>query len=202
MSINSASLSETDVHPLEGLDPKDCYDAMMAERSALITAKRSSEDDLIKSLIQLSSAALLIIPGALLTSQIKLSNISNVFLALGSLSFVMTLVAALAEQRFSSWAYDEQVKVIKEYYDRKSLITEHVKSAKWVKRASITAFILFVSGLILSVIGLAISGMGNTMSQEPRPRPEPVHIPDHKTDVPTRSVPPSAPPPPPPPKKG
>ena len=44
-------------HPLDPCDPDQCYQTMMSERTALITARRESEDNLIKTVIQRTGSA-------------------------------------------------------------------------------------------------------------------------------------------------
>jgi hypothetical protein len=50
-------------HPLDNSDPDQCYAVMMSERTTLITAKRESEDNLIKTVVQLSSAMIVLAAG-------------------------------------------------------------------------------------------------------------------------------------------
>jgi hypothetical protein len=174
---------------------------MISERTSLLTAKRETEDELVRTIIKLSSAALLLIPGILVTSGISLPRgWSIILLSGGAAFFVASLIAAMLEQFLSSRAYEKQVAVSQAYFQQLSVITHDEESARQVRLAQLTAFGLFIAGVVASAFGLALAAIGLSMAQQPRPqpRPEPVHIPDHKTDQPGRSVPPPAPPPPPP----
>lgn len=190
-------------HPLDGTDRDQCYDVMMAERTALITAKRETEDELVRTIIKLSSASLLLLPGLLLTAGGQASSVINGWLTGGAIAFALSLLAAMLEQFLSSKAYDRQIRISMDFYQRKSTVTSDKKFSGYVRASQATAFALFVFGIIGSAIGLSAAREEIRMAQEPRPpqpprpAPEPTHIPDHKTDVPGRSVPPEAPPPPP-----
>jgi preprotein translocase subunit Sss1 len=190
-------------HPLDGTDPDRCYDVMMAERTALITAKRETEDELVRTIIKLSSASLLLLPGLLLTAGGHASSVINGWLTAGAIAFALSLLAAMLEQFLSSKAYDRQIRISIDFYQRKSTLTSDRTFSGYVRAAQVTAFALFVIGIIGSAIGLSTAREEIRMAQEPRPpqpsrpSPEPTHIPDHKTDVPGRSVPPEAPPIPP-----
>jgi hypothetical protein len=50
-------------HPLAGLDPHACYQTMMTERTSLITARRESEDDLVKTIVQISTSLIALTAG-------------------------------------------------------------------------------------------------------------------------------------------
>ncbi len=191
-------------HPLDGADADRCYDVLMSERNALLTAKRSAEDETIKGVIRFSQAALLLIPGAVLTLNVHLPHKQMVLLAIGIILFVCAVLSSFAEQLLSSRAYDKQIKVVTAYYQKRSAEVDHPKSAnrvRWAIRASFTFFFL---ALAFSTTSLSWFALEASVANKPtRPSPTPSRPspggPIHKDGG--RSVPPAAPPPPPPSKK-
>lgn len=141
-------------HPLDGADEEKCYDIMMAERTALHTAKRASEDELIRTIVKLSSASLLLIPGLVLTRGSEAIRSVSVLLEIGAFSFAVALVAAMAEQYVSSLAYERQIKISQRFYQRVSLETEDVKLNRGVRIIQTTAFALFIVGVLVSAVGV------------------------------------------------
>jgi hypothetical protein len=189
-------------HPLDKADPEKCYDAMIAERNLLITAKRSAEDELVKSIVKLSSAALLLIPGFVIGSKLPLDTFwSALLMGVGIVFLLAAMMTGMLEQFLSSVAYDKQIEIITRYYDRLGKETFDPKSASRVRYAQVGTFTFFALAVLSLSAGLSTIAWRGTVSQRPSPSPprpsEPVHVPDHKTDVPGRSVPPPAPPPPP-----
>jgi hypothetical protein len=193
-------------HPLDGADEDKCYDVLLTERNSLLTAKRASEDDAIKGIIKFSSAALLLVPGAIVAWKIPISGTAIYMLGTGFVLFVLSVIMAFAEQFLSSVAYDKQLNVVTEYYSKRSHEVSHPLSAKRVRLALLGSFFLFSSALLMSSLGLGMLAEDQVMAQKPtstptpppRPspgRPEPAHVPGHKDGG--RSIPPQAPPPPP-----
>lgn len=191
-------------HSLDGTDPDKCYDVLLSERNSLLTAKRAAEDEAIRGIIRFSGAALLLIPGAILTLDYQLPNPQRVMLITGVALFVGALLASFAEQLLSSWAYDRQIKVVSDYYLRRSEATEHRQSARWVARSIWASFTLFVLALVFSGTSLSWFALESTVAKTPTPRPSPPPRPSQPspgTKDGGRSIPPAAPPPPPPPSK-
>ncbi len=190
-------------HPLKGADLDKCYDVMMAERTALITAKRETEDELIRTLIKLSSASLLLIPGLLFAKDATIASMMNEWLRVGAMLFVFSLLTAMLEQFLSSKAYDRQIKISVDYYQQKSTVTSDEKFSNWLRLSQTFAFAFFAAGVFSSGMGIWKIGEPVTMSDKstpsppPRPSPPPPQpsYPGYKDGG--RSVPPSAPPPPP-----
>jgi hypothetical protein len=175
---------------------------MMAERTALITAKRETEDELVRTLIKLSSASLLLIPGLLFAKEGNTEFIVNGWLELGAIAFVLCLLCAMLEQFLSSKAYDRQIKISMDFYQKRSEKTSDEVFSACVRWTQSIAFLLFAIGIVTSAIGIRKVGESAIMSDKsspppprPTPPPSPSH-PGHKDGG--RSVPPSAPPPPPP----
>jgi hypothetical protein len=188
-------------HSLDGTDPDKCYDVLLSERNSLLTAKRAAEDEAIRGVIRFSGAALLLIPGAILTLDYELPNPQRVLLIVGVILFIGALLASFAEQLLSSWAYDRQITVVSDYYLKKSEATEHRQSARWVARSIWTSFTLFVLALIFSGTSLSWFALESTVAKTPTPSPSPPPRPSQQPSPGTkdggRSIPPAAPPPPP-----
>lgn len=190
-------------HPLDGRDDRECYDVMMAERNALVAAKRETEDELVKGIIKLSSGALLLVPGIAVSSEIRIDpHLAVALVLLGLFFFAGALLAGVVEQRLSSVAYDKQIEVTVSYYQKKTIETHDEKSSRHVKIALVTTFVLFCSAVTISAAGLCYTAWSRQMSDKPSsppPRPTPPPSPSHPGYKDGgRSVPPSAPPPPPP----
>ena len=65
-------------HPLDDCDENECYKTMMAERTVLIAAQRDAQDNLIKTIIQLSSALIALMAGFITQSKLSLSASSKI----------------------------------------------------------------------------------------------------------------------------
>lgn len=135
-------------HPLDGCDPTECYQTMMAERTALITARRESEDNLIKTVIQLSAALLALLAGFISQAKITLSLLTLTLFACALAALAVAIIAGLWEQRFASKAYLDQQKLVEDYFQKNIAEFEEPPANKSVRRAQTTAFITFVSALL------------------------------------------------------
>ena len=92
-------------HPLDDADPDKCYDAVIAERNLLITAKRTAEDELVKSIVKLSAAALLLIPGFLIGKKVWLAwSLEVILIVIGIVSLMLSMLMGMLEQFLSSVA--------------------------------------------------------------------------------------------------
>jgi hypothetical protein len=172
---------------------------MMAERTALITAKRETEDELVRTIIKLSSASLLLLPSLLFLQKDNIIIYLNIWLIIGAISFTACLLCAMLEQFLSSKAYDRQIRISMSYYRRLSTITSDEIFSACVRWTQTIAFGLFAFGIIASAIGVYKHGTGVIMSNKPSPPPPPPpppapSYPGYKDGG--RSVPPAAPPPP------
>lgn len=140
-------------HSLSHLTNKECYDLLIAERASLVAARQVREDGLIGTITQVSSAALLLIPGTLASAS-KIPNFSTApILYLGIIGFFVALCSSLLEQWFSGKAYQKQQEVTEAYYLRKSEQTYDEISEKRVRRTQIAAFVSFGLALLFSVVG-------------------------------------------------
>lgn len=142
-------------HPLEGRDEWECYDQHIAERNRLIESKRNAEDSFIKTVIQLSSAIALLVPGFILTQPVDQRQ-PSVFLVVGLAFIFLSLVAGLSEQFLSSLAYGKQIKKIDDYYTKLTADVAPPALSKIVGIAIFVAFVSFMAGVILTSISLLI----------------------------------------------
>jgi hypothetical protein len=142
-------------HPLEGVDPWDCYDQHIAERNKLISAKRDAEDGFIKTIIQLSSTIVLAVPTALSVGSKTLRS-PSILLDIGILLVAASLIFALLEQFLSSHAYDRQLAKTDAYYSKAiSDVTAPVTS-RLVRSAIVIAFVTFTVGVLVVSASLLI----------------------------------------------
>jgi hypothetical protein len=142
-------------HPLAHIESLKCYEWMLAECAALNANRQARQDGLIATIIQISSAAILAIPGLLFASSAQMPTFRNgPFLYVGIISFGLALVGAMAEQHFSAIAYDRQIEVVQAYYTKRSANMEHTSSRLHVKRARGAAYFFFAVALLTSSIGL------------------------------------------------
>ena len=139
-------------HPLDGTDADACYQVMMSEPTHLITAKRESEDNLIKTIIQIGSALLVVIAGFSAQKDMSLSP-ASFWVSVAAMVLLVTAIASgLVEHLFSSRAYGQQLKSMEAYYTRVASSFDEPPANKWVIRSQKTALILFAMALIFVTI--------------------------------------------------
>src|SRR3954451_11962556 len=140
-----------DAHPLDGKDEWECYDQHIAERNKLIEGKRNAEDSFVKTVIQLSSAIALLVPGFIVSHPERHSMPSRLLMA-GLLLIFLALIGGLSEQFMSSVAYSKQIEKTDDYYAKKTSDVLPPAMSKAVAVALFGTFLFFVSGvLVLSV---------------------------------------------------
>jgi hypothetical protein len=128
---------------------------MLAQCAALEAQRQAREDSLVATVTQISSAALLAVPGVMFASGIHLPPFAiDPFLYLGLLLFAFALVAAMAEQYFSGLACSKQIKVVRAYYLKDSAKTEDTVSLQRVRLARYISFACFGVALIVTGLGL------------------------------------------------
>ncbi|MFA7596296.1 MAG: hypothetical protein WCY92_08060 [Novosphingobium sp.] len=145
----------TDTHPLDGKDEWECYDQHIAERNRLIEGKRNSEDNFIKTVIQLSSAIALLVPGFLYSQERMSSQPSNLIILGLSLIF-LSLLAGLSEQFLSSLAYSKQIQKTDEYYKKKTSDVSPPALSKIVSICLFSTFATFLGGVLVISVALLI----------------------------------------------
>jgi len=137
----------THTHPLDEKDEWECYDNHIAERNRLIESKRNSEDNFVKTVIQLSSAIALLVPSFLFS--IPKSNLGASNLLIFGLALVLlSLLSGLAEQFLSSLAYGKQIEKTDAYYSKKTSDVSLPVVSKCVKAALIATFMTFFFGVL------------------------------------------------------
>lgn len=147
--------AETPSHPLHSVDPDKCYEWMLAQCAALNASREARQDGLIATITQISSAAILAIPGLVFASGAATPTLSDSpLLYAGVILFIAALLAALAEQHLSVVAFSKQVEITQSYYLKESAQTQDEKSLGRLKMARTFAYVFFVSGILLASIGL------------------------------------------------
>jgi hypothetical protein len=146
-------------HPLDDCDPTDCYQTMMSERTALITARREAEDNLIKTVIQLAAALLALLAGFISQAKFELDLPSLILFGLALTLLALSIIAGLVEQRYSSEAYLDQQKLVEDYFQKKISSFEEPSANKKVRTAQFVAFVSFVGALIcLGIFAITEAG--------------------------------------------
>ena len=136
-------------HPLDECDPTDCYQTMMAERTELITARRQAEDGFIKTIIQLSSALIVLMAGFIAQRSDVLSDESLVLIRCSIASLILAVIFGIGEQVASSVAYQNQQVQLENYYGKR---IDHYKAPNanvWVRWFQAISLMFFAGSLIL-----------------------------------------------------
>lgn len=87
-------------HPLDDCDPAECYQTMMSERTELIKARREAEDNLVKTIIQLSSGLVVLLAGFSVQSTVSLSGFVYVLFVIATVGLAISVSAGLTEHYF------------------------------------------------------------------------------------------------------
>lgn len=140
-------------HPLDGRDEWECYDQHIAERNKLIEGKRNAEDNFVKTVIQLSSAIALLVPGFVMTQHAHPARPSTL-LVIGLMLTFLALIGGLSEQFLSSLAYGKQIQKTDDYYAKKSSDVSPPAMSKAVAVALFAAFSCFLGGVLVLSIAL------------------------------------------------
>jgi hypothetical protein len=148
-------LNDKSKHPFEHVDPAQLYEWMRQDCAAIVSARQSREDGIVQTIIQISSAALIAIPGFLLTSDLSTpSLIDGWSLYFGIILFVCALITSMLEQHFSAKAYKIHEKVIQNFYLLKNTNNSDKKPVQLVHRLRIISCIFFSSAVLNSMFGL------------------------------------------------
>ena len=149
------SESELPRHPIDHVDPLKCYEWMLAECASANAQRQAREDGLVGTVTQISSAAILAVPGFALATDTAIPSFSKApLLYLGMIGFGFALLTAMAEQHFSSIAYAKHIEVVEAYYTKRSDITEDLTSRARVRMARWLAYSFFAMALLVTAIGL------------------------------------------------
>jgi len=147
--------SRSGSHPISHVDPDKCYEWMRSECAALDLARQGREDGLIATVTQISSAALLAIPGLLLGSERAFPRMAEApLLFAGLLLFVIALGLAMLEQFLSGKAYRKQVTIVQKYYLQESEERYDTSFVAWVRRTRNGACLSFAFAVLVSATGL------------------------------------------------
>jgi hypothetical protein len=128
---------------------------MLAQCAALEAQRQGREDGLVGTVTQISSAALLAVPGVIFASSVHLPRFAiDPCLYLGLILFAFALLAAMAEQYFSGLACSKQVDVVRAYYLKRSSEIQDKTSVRRVRVARYISFACFGVALIVTALGL------------------------------------------------
>ncbi|WP_222926977.1 hypothetical protein [Sphingomonas gilva] len=143
----------------------------MAERTALITAGRESEDNLIKTIIQLASALVALMAGFITQKQLDFSIQGFLIFSVSISFFVISIIAALTEQFFSAQAYRQQLKLLEDYYGKVTDSFSEPAANKWVRKAKVTAFACFLIAILTLAILAVLQARGVNDGKRPPATP-------------------------------
>lgn len=142
-------------HPLDGRDDWECYDQHIAERNKLIEGKRSAEDNFVKTVIQLSSAIALLVPGFIISQRQPVLTASPLLIA-GLVLIFCALLSGLSEQFLSSLAYGKQIEKTDDYYEKRTSDVSPPALSKAVAVVLFSAFAFFLVGVLVLSVALLI----------------------------------------------
>lgn len=142
-------------HPIAHVDPDKCYEWMRSECAALDVARQAREDGLIGTITQISSTALLAIPGLIFGSDQSFPEfLTAKMLYFGIAAFLITLLLSMVEQYLSAKAYRLQTQIVREYYALTSETTRNEAFVKWVRWCRNAACVMFAASVVLSTTAL------------------------------------------------
>ena len=142
-------------HPIDHIDSLKCYEWMLAECASANAQRHAREDGLVGTVTQISSAAILAVPGFALATDFAIPGFSKApLLYCGLISFGFALLSAMAEQHFSSVAYAKHIEVVQAYYTKRSDLTEDLLSRSRVRVARWLAYAFFAVALSATATGL------------------------------------------------
>jgi hypothetical protein len=158
-------------HPLDGCDPADCYKTMMAERTALVTARQDIENHLVRTVIQIASALIVLMAGFVTQKSLDMDCVARIIFSCSLIGLVISIIAGLGEHWFASQAYLSQQIMMEDYYNKKiSKFSDPIEN-KHVKRCQLFLFLSFILALVLlSVLAVIQTGV---ISDEPTDHPPP-----------------------------
>ncbi len=161
------SEGKSESHPLTDCDPDECYRTMMSERTDLIKAQRDAEDTLVKTIIQISSALLVLLAGFVVQSDSVMRPFSQSIYLFCMFGLVVAVVAGLFEHFFSSKAYSAQLKLVESFYTQQiSSFGEPIEN-KWVRAMQRLQFGAFaIAAFFLLIIAAAEIGEKDDQGKE------------------------------------
>ena len=141
------------VHPLDGCDPGKLDDIMRDERRALITAQRESQDNFVKTIVQLSSSLVVLMAGFSTQAALKPSNLSRDLFVAALVLAVSAIILGLIEQLLTSKACKAQQVWVELYYTKRISKFDEPKQNWWINIFQIAALLCFTTALgLLSIM--------------------------------------------------
>ena len=147
--------SRKGAHPLSHVDPDKCYEWMRSDCASYDAARQAREDGLISTITQISSAALLAIPGLIFGANQDFPEFDAApLLYAGIFTFLTSLILSMVEQYLSAKAYRRQTKIAQDYYLLQSDKRSDEKFVAWVRRCRNSACITFGVAVAISTAAL------------------------------------------------
>ena len=160
-------MSDTEPHPLDDCDENECYKVMMAERTALITARQDLENSLVRTIIQMASALVVLMAGFVTQKDLVIDGAGKILFSLSLAVLVISITAGLAEHWFASKAYLSQQKMLEDYYGKKISNFSDPKENLYVARCQMISFFSFTAAIVLLSV-LAIVQIGGKSDVRPK----------------------------------
>jgi len=149
-------------HPLDGCDENECYKTMMSERTVLVAAQRDAEDNLVKTVIQLSSALVVLMAGFTTQRDLLFTGIRFGLFFVSLACLVAAILCGISENFFSSRAYREQQKLLEDYYSKRISSFTEPKSNAIVRTTQALAFLFFITALLCVAIFAVLEAKGKS----------------------------------------
>jgi|GEM_PF-6523148 len=144
-------------HPLSHVDPDLCYQWMREDCASHDIARQTREDGLITTITQISSGALLAIPGLVFTSDSAVPTLRDEPLLYGGIGlFLCSLTLAMAEQMLSGKAYRRQKDIAQKYYMMESDRSSDSSFVVWLRRTRVATYFVFGFAIFISMISLML----------------------------------------------
>ena len=141
----------------------------MAERATLITGWREAEDNLVKNVIQLSSALVALMTGFIAQTNFSLARYVFWLFSIAIILLGVSIAFGLTEQFLSSRAYLAQQKMLEQYYTKKISEFSEPLINRWVRFSQGGAFLSFALALVMIGIFAVLQAGDKTDVRQKQP---------------------------------
>jgi hypothetical protein len=141
-------------HPLDGIEAAELHQWFTQSRQQFVDCKRAVEEKLLEDIVKISSAAVLIVPGALSVATPQMSSAKGTFfILLGIVLLSLALVCSIVTRVLSAQAYGNYEAALARYYHRQS--TQLEAPSLFILKAFMYGSVgLFMSGIVVFAFAL------------------------------------------------
>lgn len=142
-------------HPIAHIALDKRYEWMRTDCSELHSAREAREDGLVRTITQISSAALLAIPSLIYSTKNEFPSLIEVpilYISFGLL--ILALTSSMLEQYLSGIAYRRQIEIVQSYYLLYSEECDDPDFVRWVRITRNAACIVFGMAIVTMMIAL------------------------------------------------